>query len=73
MFLVGDTPDGPADSVWFSYYKDLRSSGGRLKLGYGPGGPPVLRVRRVRDLMEELTKIGCQGRLKTDPFAPVEI
>jgi len=59
VFLVGNSPDGPADSIWFSYYKDLRSSGGRLKLGYGPGGPPVLTIESVRGLMGELTDLGC--------------
>src|SRR5687768_3347029 len=38
VFLVGYTPDGPPTDVWFWYYKDLRSSGGRLKIGAGPGG-----------------------------------
>src|SRR5665213_1665048 len=28
VFLVADTPRGRARSLWFSYYKDLRSSGG---------------------------------------------
>jgi hypothetical protein len=59
VFLVGDTPDGPADQVWFSYYKDLRSHGGRLRLGYGPGGPPVLAMRTVVDLLHELVELGC--------------
>lgn len=39
VFLVSYDPDGPISDVWFSYYKDLRATGGRLKLGYGPGGP----------------------------------
>lgn len=34
VFLVSHTKRGRVDSVWFSYYKDLRRSGGRLKLGY---------------------------------------
>ena len=42
VFLVSYEPAGEVTDVWFSYYKDLRASGGRLKLGYGPGGPPVL-------------------------------
>ena len=59
VFLVGSEPDGPAHAVWFSYYKDLRATGGRLKLGYGPGGPPALSIDRVQDLVGELVKIGC--------------
>jgi hypothetical protein len=43
VFLVSDTADGPANHVWFSYYKHLRKSGGRLKLGYGPGRPAGAR------------------------------
>lgn len=60
VFLVSHKADGFADSVWFSYYKDLRSSpGGRLKLGYGPGGPPVLEMRQVSELLRELAKRNC--------------
>jgi hypothetical protein len=62
VFLVGETADSPADQVWFSYYKDLRPYGGRLKLGYGPGGPPVLAMRTVVDLLNELVKLGCIER-----------
>jgi len=58
VFLVGDAPDGPADQVWFSYYKDLRPSG-RLKLGYGPGGPPVLNTGQVVSLLGNLERLGC--------------
>lgn len=43
VFMVSYEPDGTVNDIWFSYYKDLRETGGRLKLGYGPGGPPVLR------------------------------
>lgn len=42
VFLVSYEPAGTVTDVWFSYYKDLRDSGCRLKLGYGPGGPPGL-------------------------------
>ncbi len=59
VFLVGDKPDAHADHVWFSYYKDMRPWGGRLKLGHGPGGPPVLATRTIGDLIQELVKIGC--------------
>jgi hypothetical protein len=45
------------DSLWFSYYKDLRESGGRLKLGYGPGGPPVLHKDTFLELLEKLMEL----------------
>ena len=57
VFLVAYEPTARVDSVWFSYYKDLRSSGGRLKLGYGPGGPPVLFITQVRDLVGKLNHL----------------
>ena len=41
VFLVSYKPNGPVNDIWFSYYKDTRPTGGRLKLGYGPGGPPA--------------------------------
>ena len=59
VFLVGSDPLGPANAVWFSYYKDLRRRGGRLKLGYGPGGPPVLGMQRVADLVRKLVELRC--------------
>ena len=54
VFLVSYKPDGPATDVWFSYYKDLRDTGGRLKLGYGPGGPPVLGSEQLLGLVKKL-------------------
>jgi hypothetical protein len=59
IFLVSYEPNGAANSLWFSYYKDLRASGGRLKLGYGPGGPPVLGKESVLQLLRQLRNIGC--------------
>lgn len=46
----------PVKHVWFSYYKDLRPSG-RLKLGYGPGGPPLLGKREVMILLRKLVDL----------------
>ena len=40
-----------APDVWFAYYKDMRKQGGRLKMGYGPGGPPVFSAEEVLDLV----------------------
>jgi hypothetical protein len=54
VFLVSQEPDGKVTGVWFSYYKDLRSKGGRLKLGYGPGGPPVLEKSQLLNLITQL-------------------
>ena len=52
--VLGDT----IEDIWFSYYKDTRPDGGRLKLGYGPGGPPVLGQESIRDLISRLVDIG---------------
>jgi hypothetical protein len=35
----------------------LRAEGGRLKLGYGPGGPPVLDKETIKSLIQTLKKI----------------
>ena len=59
VFLVSYEPAGEVTDVWFSYYKDLRSSGGRLKLGYGPGGPPVLGKPTFLNLVSELVRVNC--------------
>jgi len=59
VFLVSyNSPFDPVSDIWFSYYKDLRSTGGRLKLGYGPGGPPTLDKKMLLQLMLELRNIG---------------
>ena len=47
VFLVSYSPNEVPDGVWFSYYKDTRSLGGKLKLGCGPGGPPVLGAGQI--------------------------
>ena len=59
VFLVSYEPAGKVIDVWFSYYKDLRDTGGRLKLGYGPGGPPVLGTLDVLKLVSQLVALGC--------------
>lgn len=59
VFLVSYNPNGEATDIWFSYYKDLRSSGGRLKLGYGPGGPPVLGKTNFLNLISQLVVTQC--------------
>jgi len=66
VFLVSNEPDELINEFWFSYYKDLRESGGRLKLGYGPGGPPVLNKEQVLHLLRELIGIGSLSRKEID-------
>ena len=59
VFLVSYEPSGALTDIWFSYYKDHRSSGGRLKLGYGPGGPPVLGKASFLSLLSQLVAMQC--------------
>ena len=66
VFLVSYEPDGPVNDIWFSYYKDTRSTGGRLKLGYGPGGPPVLGKEQVLQMMRQMKFIGCLTQEEID-------
>jgi hypothetical protein len=60
VFLVSYEPNDDPVDVWFSYYKDLRSQagGGHLKMGYGPGGPPVLNKLKVVDLLSRMKSLG---------------
>ncbi len=58
VFVVSDEPTSKPDAVWFSYYKDLRPRG-RLKLGHGPGGPPVRAKAEVLRLLHRLIETGC--------------
>jgi hypothetical protein len=58
VFLVSYAPNSKPKDVWFSYYKDLRADGGRLKLGYGPGGPPVLSKKTFLQLSQRLLEVG---------------
>ena len=64
VFLVSNEPYEEPKDVWFSYYKDTRSIGGRLKLGYGPGGPPVLGAEQVVELIKMLIERGCLDKNK---------
>ncbi len=59
VFLISGEPPDPVRDVWFSYYKDLRSTGGVLKLGYGPGGPPVLGMSDLVSLLSRLVQLDC--------------
>lgn len=55
VFLVSYKPNSDVKDIWFCYYKDTRKEeGGKLKLGYGPGGPPVLPIKKVIALIKVL-------------------
>lgn len=59
VFLVSYEPGSSVNDIWFSYYKDTRPLGGRLKLGYGPGGPPVLGKEQVLQMLKKMKSMGC--------------
>jgi len=59
VFLVSYEPSSEVTDIWFSYYKDLRDDGGRLKFGYGPGGPPVLGKASFLNLLSQLVATQC--------------
>ena len=70
VFLVSyksegsDKPEETPCDVWFCYYKDTRKYennrkiGGNLKMGYGPGGPPVLKANQVEGLVKTMRDLG---------------
>ena len=67
-FLVSYKPEDPPEDVWFCYYKDTREydedgkkTGGRLKMGHGPGGPPVFAIEDVQDIIDQMAGMGCLG------------
>lgn len=62
VFLCSSEPSGEPDETWFCYYKDTTHEGGRLKMGYGPGGPPVLGNETVVTLVREMLKRGLLDR-----------
>ncbi len=59
VFLVSGEPTSAVNDIWFSYYKDTRPTGGRLKLGYGPGGPPVLGKEQILQILCSMRTMGC--------------
>ena len=65
VFLLSDDVNEQPDQVWFSYYKDLRPTG-RLKLGYGPGGPPVAGKAELLKLIHELVGQGLLTRVEVE-------
>src|SRR5262249_14907962 len=60
---MGTIIDLPITSLWFAYYKDLRGqpradgTPGRLKLGFGPGGPRVLNPDQLLELLRHMLKL----------------
>ena len=58
VFLVSGGANDSIGAAWFCYYKDTRKIGGRLKMGYGPGGPPVLGVKTVVGLVDTMRSLG---------------
>src|SRR5215469_6887025 len=62
VYLVSYNSDGPVNDLWFAYYKDTRPAGGRLKVGYGPGGPPVLSKQQLISLVAKLLDLGILSR-----------
>ena len=61
IFLVSYEPKETPGDVWFCYYKDTRPRG-NLRLGYGPGGPPVLSIEQVCSLEGILANPGLIDR-----------
>ncbi len=60
VFLVSYEPTGHVTDLWFCYYKDTRLlPRGRLKMGHGPGGPPVLGIGQLLDLLRQLVSLKC--------------
>jgi hypothetical protein len=59
VYLVSDEPEGPILSQWFCYYKYTEHENGikKLKLGHGPGGPPVLGKDKLLELVKSLKKL----------------
>src|ERR1700688_61617 len=57
IFLVDYKDEGKVKDIWFSYYKDLRKDGGRLKTGAGPGGAPVICKEQLLQMLSQLVKM----------------
>ena len=66
IFLLShDGSKGKINSVQISYYKDLRKTkDGRLKHGHGPGGTPVLNLKDMKNIFQELFRLGLISKNK---------
>lgn len=64
--LIADGVRTQASAVQLCYFKDLRSRGGKLKHGHGPGGTPVLGKTELVQLLRRLAVYGAltKGDLK---------
>lgn len=66
-FLTSDNSKGPVTQVWFCYYKDTRHKpGGRLKMGHGPGGPPVFNLEHFLELTRSVCAAAGRERDNSD-------
>ena len=60
IFLCSNSADSKPTYAWFCYYKRTPITKGKkkgkwnLKLGHGPGGPPVLAFSKILWLVDEL-------------------
>lgn len=61
VFLAGDEANHIIDFIWVSHYKDLRPTGGFLRHGTGPGGPPVLAKEEILEIVFQLIRKGGIG------------
>jgi hypothetical protein len=53
VFLLDYKDEEKVKDIWFSYYKDLRKSGGKLKTGAGPGGAPVFGKQDLLNMLSQ--------------------
>jgi hypothetical protein len=47
--------------LWARNIVELLADGGRLKLGYGPGGPPVISTEQLRTLLKKVEQLAAMG------------
>jgi hypothetical protein len=71
VYLVSYKKDTSPEDFWFCYYKDTRGQeNGKLKLGHGPGGPPVLNKQDVLKLLDKLLSLGIITREDLSAIVP---
>ncbi|WP_423907241.1 hypothetical protein [Candidatus Spongiihabitans sp.] len=54
-FLCAKSCTAEPHAVLFGYYKDLRTKGGKLKHGHGPGGAPMISFASLKRLVDEIS------------------
>ena len=57
-FLTSAGPEEDPSAIWFTRYQEMRTQGGRLKMGYGPGGPPVFEAKDIVDFVAGMIERG---------------